>query len=440
MASESDGSSGIKRSRPPYSGHRSHSDASAHAHSALAEAPAVHRHPLACGDSPQLVTEQTQLRELVDHLRSAKSFAYDSEFIGELTYIPRLCLIQAASTQRVALIDPLAKLDLTPFWELVADGSVEKIVHAGQQDVEPVFRAIQRPPANLFDTQICGGFVGLGYPLSLSKLVFCVVGAKLSKGLTFTHWDRRPLSDYQLRYAADDVRYLPAVRHALGERLSALGHAAWASEESATLADPRLYAFDPDTQVGRIRGATGLPPRQLAVLRELTIWRDQAARQEDVPPRSLLKDEVLLALAKNPSEELEALSQIRGLPRPVESAHGQDIVNAVRRAFAMPGDQLPVSGQREVLPEEKSRADGLAIAAQAIAAGRQIDPALVASRQEIGELYRLLAEGRKNPELPILRGWRREAVGQVLIRLFQGEIKLSLDWKLGSLHSLPDEL
>ena len=113
--------------------------------------------------------------------------------------------------------------------------------------------AIYRPPANLFDTQIACGFIGLGYPLSLSKLVYALVGAKLSKSLTFTHWDRRPLSEYQLRYAADDVRYLPKVRQTIGSRLEPLNHAAWAMEESATLADPTLFGFDPDTQCSRIR-------------------------------------------------------------------------------------------------------------------------------------------------------------------------------------------
>ena len=139
-------------------------------------------HALACRDRPQLVTRQDELSELLESLKSGGSFAYDSEFIGELTYLPKLCLIQAASSTRIALIDPLADLDVRPFWELVADPSVEKIVHAGLQDVEPVFRALGNPPANLFDTQIAAGFAGVGYPLSLSKLVLALVGTSWAKG------------------------------------------------------------------------------------------------------------------------------------------------------------------------------------------------------------------------------------------------------------------
>src|SRR5947208_4519904 len=146
-----------------------------------------------------------------------------------VTYHPKLCVIQVASAQRVALIDPLVDLDLAPFWELIADPSLEKIVHAGAQDIEPVMRHISKPCANIFDTQIAAGFAGMAYPVALSKLVQELIGVKLGKGLTFTHWDQRPLSAMQLRYAADDVRYLPALREANGKSFDAPGLAQWAS-------------------------------------------------------------------------------------------------------------------------------------------------------------------------------------------------------------------
>src|ERR1700691_782928 len=178
-----------RAARPPRYQHRAMSHAHAHSDSSAMETRHM-EHALACRDRPQLITRQDELAELLESLRKAGSFAYDSEFIGELTYLPKLCLVQAASTTRIALIDPLADIDIRPFWELVADPSVEKVVHAGQQDVEPVFRALGKPPANLFDTQIAAGFVGVGYPLSLSRLVQAIIGAKLGKGLTFSHWDR----------------------------------------------------------------------------------------------------------------------------------------------------------------------------------------------------------------------------------------------------------
>lgn len=320
---------------------------------------------------------------------------------------------------------------MRPFWELVADPSVEKIVHAGLQDVEPVFRALGKPPANLFDTQIAAGFAGLGYPLSLSKLVGGLVGARLAKGMTFSHWDRRPLTDHQLRYAADDVRYLPAVRHEIGKRLGDNRHAAWAAEESGALADPALYVFDPATQWTRIRGATTMPPLNQAILRELTIWRDRAAQSEDVPPRSLLKDEILLDMARDPIESIDQLPRVKGLPRPIETKYGSGIVEATQLARSLPADRLPSTAAYEPLPEEKFRADALFYAAQTLCAGQGIDPSLAASRQEIGELYRLHLAGQPLESLRLFRGWRREAVGGHLLDLLQGKASVSMKWKGG---------
>jgi ribonuclease D len=432
MTSSPDGGDRVRR--PPQYQHRALSHAQAHSQS-LPHQQTRHRdHPLACRDRPQLVTRQDELAELLQSLKSGGSFAYDSEFIGELTYLPKLCLIQAASATRIALVDPLVDLDLRPFWELVADPSVEKIVHAGQQDVEPVFRAVGKPPANLFDTQIAAGFAGVGYPLSLSKLVFALVGAKLGKGLTFSHWDRRPLTDHQLRYAADDVRYLPALRHEIGQRLAGDRRADWAREESATLADPALYVFDPNTQWMKIRGSGAMPPMNQAILRQLTLWRDGAAQSENVPPRSLVKDEILLAMARSPVDAVEDLKRVRGLPRPVEAKYGADIVQATQSAKALPPDQWPNVLAYEPAPEDKFRADALFYAAQCLCAGQGIDPNLFTSRQEIGELYRLYRCGANPEDLRILRGWRRQAVGQRLLDHLRGQTPITLQWVDGTLR------
>src|SRR5207302_2508080 len=126
------------------------------------------------------------------------------------------------------------KLDLGPFWELICDPSVEKVVHAGSQDLEPVFRLKKCPPANVFDTQLAAGFIGMAYPVSLGKLVREMTGVPLGKGLTFTHWDQRPLSPSHPRYAADHVRSLFAVRDEICQHPDPLGHAALAAAECTT--------------------------------------------------------------------------------------------------------------------------------------------------------------------------------------------------------------
>jgi ribonuclease D len=397
--------------------HRARSHESAHAVDAGSGAPAL-VHPLVPVGLPDMIETAPDLARLLDALRAAGSFGFDTEFIGEQSYIPRLCLIQVALPNRLALIDPLADLDVNPFWELVCDPAVEKIVHAGQQDVEPTFRLLGRPAANLFDTQVAAGFIGLPYPLSLSKLMNELLGAKLGKGLTFTSWDQRPLSSQQSRYAADDVRYLLAARQELSRRLTAAGHAAWAAEESAELCRTATCRFNPDESYLKIHGAAGLSPANLAVLRGLAIWRDQAARQSDVPPRTLLRDEVMLALAKSPARHIDKLSHVRGLPRPVQSAHGQRIVDITLAVLADPAAHT-AEFPGEIPPREKFQSDALWSVAQAHCYARQIDPAVVASRQEVAELRRTVLTGGNVHELRLMRGWRKVALGDKLMAIIE---------------------
>ncbi len=428
--SDSERSEAKPRSRSPYSPakFRSASHDSAHAdENGHADHPKVN-HPLVPHSNPQFVDRQEDLLELLQHLRSKGRFAYDSEFIGELTYFPKLCLIQVASSERVGLIDPLANLDLNPFWDLLCDPAVEKIVHAGQQDVEPVFRNCGKSAANLFDTQICAGFTGLAYPAALSKLVFELVGAKLGKGLTFTHWDQRPLSSMQLRYAADDVRYLIAVHDLLNQRLTALGHSAWARIECEGLCDPTQYGFNPQVNYLRVRGGNTLPPRQQAVLQQLTIWRDTCARDHNVPARTFLKDEILLDLARSPVKSIEKLDRVRGLPRPVEQAHGPEIIAATARGLATDPGDLPVVRDADPSPQQRFRADSLYAAFLCLCAGQSIDPNLIASRQEVGEFFRAVTAGEPTASHPLMTGWRRDAAGQAIIDLLSGKLKMQLRW------------
>ena len=394
--------------------------------------------PLIPRGDPELIADQKGLEALVDELRRAGSFAYDTEFIGELTYHPQLCLIQVATTQRVTLLDPMVPgLQLGPLWDLLADESVQKIVHAGEQDVEPVARhfAGKRGVRGMIDTQIAAGFAGMAYPVALSKLVSELIGVRLGKGLTFTHWDQRPLSAVQLRYAADDVRYLPAAWDVLRVRLDELGHAQWAKQECDAMCEPSQFGFNPDTYYGRVRGAGNLSNNQLAVLRELTIWRDAAARQANVPPRALVRDEVLVDMSRSPVKQVDKLARVRGLPRPVEAEHGRTMVEATLRALAHPPAGLAAPRAPEPTPTERFRADSLFAAACVMCASRSIDPALAASRQEIGEFFRRAIANESTDDLPLMKGWRREVLGQPLLDLLRGARAEQFRWQNDRLTS-----
>ena len=411
--------------------HRARSHHAAHQDGAhqddVPEMALVHR-----GD-PAIAASDEQLARLIATLRSDGSFAYDSEFISELTYHPRLCLVQVASRSALALIDPLADLDMTPFWELLADKSVVKIVHAGESDIEPVVRHLGRPAANVFDTQIAAGFIGLPYPLSLKKLVTAMTGANLGKDMGFSDWQQRPLSPLQLRYAADDVRYLPAAHREMLTRLEALGHTQRAGEECAAACETGRFGFDPDANYLRVRGINALSPRARAVLKELVAWRDRAACQRDKPPRAFLRDEVMIDLASEGPRSDAGLAKVRSLPKAIADAFGADIVAAAARALALPGAELPAA-EPELGAADKFRSDALFAVLQCLCTGSKLDQSLVASRKELDRLYQHVVQG--SGEAPaLLQGWRREVVGDLLRSFLEGRNDLVMSWEDGMLRT-----
>lgn len=354
---------------------------------------------------------------MIEHLRAAGSFAFDSEFIGERSYISHLCLVQAATTQKVFLVDPLGGLDLSALWDLLVSPQTEKIVLAGQQDLDPVVRHTGKAPGQIMDVQVAAGFVHVEYPFSLGRLLEEFVGVSVGKAHSFSHWDKRPLTAMQLRYAADDVRYLPAARDAIGKRLTELDRTAWAREEcAAMLEDLSLYRTSPEALFLRVRGRERLGRRQLAVLRELAIVRDQAARQEDVPTRTLLNDGILVALARWPARKPSDLGAIRGLPRPVEERYGQQMIEATAKALALPEDRLPAEDPGEH-PTLRAQATGVLEGITEFCQQRSISPALVTNRKEVVRLCRAASEGRPLGSHRLFRGWRKELLGDMLTKL-----------------------
>src|SRR6516165_5550656 len=184
----------------------------------------------------QIVQTPDELSLCCEHLAACEQFGFDTEFVGEDTYHPRLCLVQVATAERLFLIDPLTAGPLDAFWQLVVDPARVVVVHAGREEVRLCRLWTGRTPGNLFDLQIAAGLTGLAYPLGHAALVNQVLGAHVPKGETLTEWRHRPLTPSQIRYAFDDVRYLLPAWHRLTARLENLGRLDWAREEFARLA------------------------------------------------------------------------------------------------------------------------------------------------------------------------------------------------------------
>ncbi len=396
------------RYRPP---HRRLADERIRAEGA--ELPVVLDHPMVPGNTPALVDTAEGLAALLRRLRDAGRFAYDAEFIGEQTFHPRFCLIQVATEQAVTLIDPLADFDLTPFWAMIGDASVQKIVHAGKQDLEPALRLTGRPAQKVFDTQVAAAFVGLDYPTSLEKLVAALCHADLGTDHKFSRWDRRPLTETQVAYAANDVRYLMLARHELEKRLEQFGHRDKAHAEFAELTRPEALRNDPLAMKLRARGVGKLRRRQQAVCDALRIWRYEQAEKNDVPVRAFLDDQALVDLARCKPEDAETVRNCKGVPWPIKERFAEAIVAVTQDALS--GELPPRRDSGRPMTEgAKERLDTLWPAVRNHAEQRGIAPTMVLSKRELTELVRADDEGRDRPDNRLTRGWRCDFLRPVL--------------------------
>jgi ribonuclease D len=374
------------------------------------------------------ITTQQDLRDFCSVIAAAPIVAFDTEFVSEDTYQPELCLVQVAAAGELAIIDPFSVGDLTPFWELLATPGRETLVHAGREEFRFCRRAIGQRPHQWFDVQLAAGLIGLEFPASYGTLVSKLLGKSLSKDETRTDWRRRPLSDRQLEYALQDVCDLEAIRHALHDKLQQLGRVAWLHSELATW-QAELEAFETSERWRRTPGISGMSPRTLAVLRSLWEWRDGEAERRDLPPRRILRDDLLVELAKRQTDDPKRIRQVRGMERGDIQRHLPNICAAVKRGMELPDDACPRPEARNVRPQFNLLSQFLSTALGSICRSANVATSLVGTAQDVRDLiaYRLEVGRRPPTEPPLLaQGWRAEVVGQVIEHLLEGKLAIAI--------------
>ena len=271
----------------------------------------------------EFIDSASALERTCDQLANQACLAVDTEFVREKTYYPVLCLIQIASPQQCVCIDPLAINDLSPLAALLLNSDTTKVFHAARQDLEILQLSRGEIPTPVFDTQTAATLLGLGDQLGYANLVKHFLNVQLSKGHARTDWERRPLSNEQLEYAADDVRYLIKMYPLIVQRLSDLGRLDWLDEDFAELTRPQLYQNEPQQQWQRVSGVQKLKGVQLAVLQQLAAWREQQAQQQNKPRKWILSDDILLVLAMQTPNKTEQLERVRGINSTLLQRQGQ---------------------------------------------------------------------------------------------------------------------
>ena len=367
------------------------------------------------------VSTPGQLEELCELLQGSAAIALDTEFMREKSYYANLCLLQIANDNLIACVDPLALEDLGPLLDIIYDKNILKVMHAARQDLEILNDIRGSLPDPLFDTQIAATLLGYGDQVSYGTLVRDTLNVELDKSHTRTNWAQRPLDPGQLRYAEDDVRYLLEISQIQMRKLDDMGRHGWLDEDFAELTSDKNYNKPPSEAWQRIRGIRVLKGRHLAVLKELAAWREDRARKVDKPRKWILRDDVLVDLARRMPVSTAKLRTMRGIESQTIKKIGEDIVGVIKNAMSLPEDQWPSLGFRfSPSAEQEILVDGMMAVARYCGLKNGISPAALATRRD---LEQLLAGGQDHS---ILHGWRGMLVGRELTKFLEGGTKLSV--------------
>jgi ribonuclease D len=369
-----------------------------------------------------LITNTQELAEFCARQETADFITVDTEFLREKTYWPQLCLVQIAGPDEAAVIDSLAPgIDLAPLFQLMANPAVLKVFHAARQDVEIFVNLTGSVPTPLFDTQIAAMVCGFGDSVSYETLATKLAKAAIDKSSRFTDWTHRPLTERQLEYALADVTHLRPVYKALQNQIDSSGRAEWLSDETATLVDPATYRVEPEDAWKRLKTRGG-NKRFLAILREISAWRERAAQQRDLPRSRLLRDEALLEIAAHAPRNVDDLARIRGLGRSVaEGKLGGEMLAAIERALTLPDADIPAPPSRQELPPGLGPlVDLLRVLLKLRCEENDVAQKLVANA---ADLELIAADDRA--DTPALQGWRHEIFGRDALALKHGKLALT---------------
>ena len=350
--------------------------------------------------------------------------AVDTEFMRETTYWPKLCLIQAATPDDEAVIDPLAPgLDLEPFLRILRDESIVKVFHAARQDVE-IFHNLKAMPRPLFDTQVAAMAGGYGEQIAYDALVRNMLKIELDKSSRFTDWARRPLTDNQLTYALADVTHLAALYPRLRSRLEDEGRVAWVADDMKSLSDPALYDVSPENAWRRLKPRKQ-SPRYLSVYRAVAEWREKTAQLRDQPRGRILKDDAIDELASQAPIDAAQMERLRSVPKGFAgSRFGPELLETIREALRDPEATAPVIEKTRSPhnPAAGSVVELLKVLLKARAEDGGVASKLIATVSDL----EMIAQD-DNADTPALTGWRLEAFGADALRLKRGELALVLD-------------
>jgi len=366
---------------------------------------------------PLIIATNDALREVAAQLQHESLIACDTESNSLFAYKERVCLIQLSTRHADYLIDPLAISDLEPLRPIFADPAIEKVFHAAEYDVMCVKRDFGFTFANLFDTMFAARVIGRK-AFGLGALLEEFFGVQADKRFQRADWSLRPLPDEQLQYAQQDTHYLPQIRDHLRAEIEASGQMQEAREvfDSLISVPPADNQFDPDGY-WRINAARDFGRRQMAILRELYLWRDATARRRDCPPFKIMSDSALGGLVLATPHTMADLFAHRELTPTQARRFGLDILKAILRGTTAPLPKRPERPPR-IDPLIQARYDALHQWRKERAHERGVESDIILSKESMWAMARQPpADTAQLADVPALGPWRREKYGAELVRV-----------------------
>lgn len=368
------------------------------------------------------IDSQDAFDAYVEQAKGAHVLAIDTEFLREKTYYATLCLLQLNADGAVAVVDPFA-VDIKGLADLLTDEATMKLFHAGRQDIEIILHEIGVVPKPIFDTQVAAALIGQTQQVGYGPLVHAVCGVKIAKADSFTDWSQRPLTDSQIQYAAEDVIYLPEMYRKMSDTLRKKGRFDWLKDDFEELSNPSVYLIDERERYKKLKHVSQLTRRQMAAAREMAAWREMQAQARNVPRKWVLTDEQIVEACKREPRRIDDLYMVRGMREKLPVRDARVVIDLVRSALDASPETWPEPdrcGKSE--PNVDVQVDMMTAIVRLRARQNDIAFQTLASHSDLQNI----ARGHYD-EVELLRGWRRDMVGNELVAFMNGEITLSIE-------------
>ena len=361
-------------------------------------------------------------------IRKTAILALDTEGASFHRFIDRIYLLQLSTRDQHAVIDPLPISAPSALGEIVQDPKVEIVFHDADYDLRLLRQDYGWQIRNVFDTRIAAQLIGLK-AFGLAALLERSFGLRLDKKHQRADWSMRPLTADMLDYAAQDTMHLLGLRDLLHEELRLKGRLEWAKEEFLRLESIGWSQEEPGNAFLKVKGARDLSRRELALFKELVIWRDAAALKLDRATFRVVSNEVLFEAVKTAPTSKDALGRIKGMPRGILERAADDILSAIARGQEVPETDLPrfpKSARWDRDPDFDHKVGALKAVRDDAAARLELDPGVLCSRDRMEQVARLLpAETSVLETIPEFRKWQIAEMGE-------GFVKALAPWQKGS--------